>query len=346
MTTAPPSGLPAYGDYVSQIERADTPDRIAARWPFAALIVVGALLIVAPLVTVMFPRTIQGEAMIDAFRPYAAQVRIDEYREDLRVLADARANVLALREQGSQPGQFDRVDQFVRDYPGIDADITGMLAGIDANQENYRKLSSTTPFGTLPWLLALSGVVLIGAGILGLRSVRHGKRGAIWQVAAALVGIGLIAVPIAGGLFQAAPAAQPLLDGFAPILTQEKVRTVQGYFVTLVAADGELDSRYVGAVRAAHPDADLAGITALQARWQPMTSRFAGLVGVLNDNVGNFDSVVALNDSTRPLGFTAFRGIGWGFLIPGVLVLAASAAGLRPLRTRSVPATSTGGDPT
>ncbi|MEV6066737.1 hypothetical protein AB0L82_09340 [Nocardia sp. NPDC052001] len=333
MTTAPPvSGLPAYSDYVSHIERA--PERVAARWPFIALIVLGVLLVAAPLVTGMFPRAIKGEAMIDALRPQITAASIQNYRDDLGVLDRARANVIALQANGAQPGSFERVDKFVRDYPGIRADISGMVDRIDANRDNYGKLSDTTPFGVLPWLLALPGVLLIAAGGFGLRAVRDGRRGVFWNAVAALAGLGLLVVPLTGGLFQAAPAAQPLINDFRPILTHAEVRTVQGYFVTLVAADGELNSRYVGAVRAAHPEADLTGVKELEARWQPMTARFAGLVGVLNDNVENFDAVVALNDSTKPLGVTAFRALGWGFVIPGVLALGLAAARLRGTGSR------------
>lgn len=59
MTSAPPSSappssaLPAYSEFVSTIERA--PERVAARWPFVALIVLGVLLVAAPLITGMFP---------------------------------------------------------------------------------------------------------------------------------------------------------------------------------------------------------------------------------------------------------------------------------------------------
>lgn len=333
MTTAPPSGLPAYADYVSHIERG--PRIVATRWPFAVFAVIGALLVAAPLVTGMFPRAVEGEAMIDAFAPFVSATSIENYRADLRVLDEARTNVLAVRANDQQPGSFDRIDQFVRDYPAIRADMSAKIDAIDADRGNYEKLSATTSFGALPWLLALPGLLLVAAGVLGVRVAREGRRGTLWRALAVLAALGLLAVPLTGGLFRAAPAAQPLIDGFRPILTHQEVRKAQGYFVTLVAAQGEFDSRYAGAVRTAHPDADLSGITALQARWQPMTARFAALIGTMNDNIANFDAVVALNDSTKPLGFTAFRGIALGYLIPGALVLAVSVAASRSPRQRS-----------
>ncbi|AYF74047.1 hypothetical protein D7D52_09410 [Nocardia yunnanensis] len=323
--------LPAYSEFVSHLERA--PARTATRWPFAVLAVLGVLLVAAPVGTGMFPRAAKGAAMIDAFGPYVTAQSIDGYRSDLRVLADARTNIVAVQSTSTPPGEYPRVDQFVRDYPGIQSDMSAMLDAIDTHRDNYRTLAGTVPFGVLPWLLALPGVVLTAAGVFGFRAAGRGSRATAWRATAALAGLALIVTPLAGGLFPAGPAAQPLIDGFRPILTAAEVHRVQGYFVTLVAADGELNSRYTAAVRTARPDAELGGITALEQRWQPMTSRFAALVGTMNDNVGNFDAVVALNDVSRPLGFGAFRGLAWGFAIPGALVLGLTVIGSRRPRT-------------
>ncbi|WP_378737647.1 hypothetical protein [Nocardia brasiliensis] len=331
MTTV--SGLPIYSEFVSNPEPA--PPRPAKRWPFVLIIVLGALLALVPIVTGMFPRAAKGEAMIDAFGPYMTRASIDGYRHDLQVLDDARTNVVTLRQRDQQPGSYDRVDQFVRDYPEIHYHMSGMIGAIDDNRNNYEKLAGVVPFGTLPWLFALPGVVLVGAGVLGFRRAQAGKQALAWRSFAAFAALGLIAVPLFGGLFPASPAAQPLINDLRPILTHDEVRKLQGYFVTLVAADGELNSRYTAAVRAAHPDADLTGITTLETHWQPMTSRFAALIGAMNDNVRNFDAVVALNDSTRPLGFGAFRGLGFCYLVPGIFALAATVEGLRlPSRSR------------
>lgn len=326
MAAPPDTGLPAYADYVSHVESAP---RARARWPFVVFIVLGLVLMVAPLATGMFPRAAKGEAMIGSFAPYQAQSSIESYRADLETLEEARGNILALRAHGQESGQYQRIDQFVSDYPGIRADMTEMIDAIDANRGNYDRLAALPPFGILPWLLALPGLVLVLAGIFGYRRARDGKPAVFQRSLAALAGLVLIAVPASGGLFSAASAAQPLIDGFRPILTHEEVRTVQSYFVTLVAADGELNSRYTAAVRTAYPDADLTGITALEFGWQPMTARFASLIGAMNDNVTNFDAVVALNNATKPFGFTAFRALGWFFLIPGVVALAVALSGVR-----------------
>ncbi|MBO0856581.1 MAG: hypothetical protein J2P18_22770 [Nocardia sp.] len=318
-------GLPSYADYVSTVETAPEP---TARPPFAILGIVGAVLIAAPLLTGMFPRAAKGEAMIAGFAPFITRPSIDGYRDDLGVLDRARTNIETLRGQGLIPGNYPQIDRFVRDYPGIRSDLSGTLDSIDSNRGNYRLLADLPPLGTLPWLLTLAGLGLVVAAVFGWRRASAGQRPIGWRGFSALIGLALIVVPLAGGLFAAAPAGRPLIDGFRPVLTHAEVRKVQGYFVTLVAADGELNSRFTADIRAAHPEADLTAITALEQRWQPMTSHFADLIGAMNDNVRHFDAVVALDDSTKPLGFSAFRGLGWFFAVPGVIVLIASVWGL------------------
>ena len=300
-----------------------TPSR--SRWPFVLIVVVGLGLILGPLVTGMFLRAVQGEAMLASFQPLTSSANVERYRDDLAVLGDAQANVVTLQAAGQANGEYRYVDTFVRDYPAIRADMTTMLDAIDDNRNDFERLTELPPFGTLPWLLALPGAGLVWIGIVGARRAAGGRATRVAEVGAGVLAAFLIVTPITLGLFANASAAEPVLDGFTPILTHEEVRKVQGYFVTLVGAEGEIDSRFATDVRAAHPDADLRAIDTLHARWQPMTSEFASLVGTMNDNIENFDAVVALNNSTRPLGFPAFAQIGWFFVVPGLLVGAAVA---------------------
>ncbi|KAA0022712.1 hypothetical protein [Antrihabitans cavernicola] len=323
------ASLPAYSDYVSEhnlaSERGPAPRR---RWPYLLAAATGLVLIVAPIALGMFTRAAQGQLMLSSFAPYMSQEQITSFRNDLTVISAARANVTSLQSTGQAPaGRYQYVDGFVRDYPAIDADLNTTLDAVQANLGNYQRLTALPPFGSIPWLFVLPGAVLLGAGVLGARKALHGTPSPIARGVIGLTGIALIAAPLALGLFADAPAGSQLVDGFTPVLTRDHVRQLQGYFVTLVGGQGELDSRYTKAVRVEHPEADLSAIDALASRWQPMTSEFAGFVGAMSDNVENFDGVVALRDSTRPLGFDAFHGIGWFFVVSGVLALAAAYPG-------------------
>lgn len=327
-------GLPAYTDYASEHgRRLETGLPARARWPYLAIGVIGAALIAVPLLLGMFTRAAQGQEMLAGFAPYMSNEQVGELRTDLAVVDRARRNILTLREQGRQPaGNYRHVDDLVRDYPAIRADMSGMVDSMGAVVGDYRRLASLPPFGLFPWLFALPGAILVGVGVFGARRAAAGRRTPVLTGVAALVAAGLILAPFAFDVFGKSPSAQPLIDRFTPVLTHDRVRTVQSYFVTLVGGQGELNSRYTAAIPAG---ADRGGIDALAARWQPMTARFAGLVGAMNDNVGNFDGAVALDDSTKPLGFAAFGWFGWFFLVPGVALVAAIGAGpLSRLRRR------------
>lgn len=330
MTAQPMSSdLPAYSDFVSPqaLAQEQAPPRRRTWW-FRVVAVIGAALIVVPLVLGMFLRAAQGQQLLSSVGPYLTAGELTTLRADLATVAQARTDVLALRADHTEPaGSYPYVDALVREYPAIDTDMTGMIDTMSAQTGNYRKLADLPPFGAFPWLFALAGAVLVPAGVFGSRRAESGRAAPFAVGCVAVVAAGLVAAPFALQLFDRTPAASPLIQNLGPLMTHERVRTVQGYFITLVAGEGELNSRYVKAIP---PGAGRAGIDAFDARWQPMTERFAGLIGTMNDNIDNFRGVVALDNSTKPLGFHAFRWFGWFFLVPGVIVAAVAAVGLRP----------------
>lgn len=327
-TTRVDQDFPAYGDAVSS-HAAEIAGivRPRSRIPHLILLILGATLILAPLVLGMFTRAAQGQEMLASFGPHVRAERIADFRADLAAVEAARANVQALEQSGQAPaGDYPFVDGLVRDYPAINADMSVMLSTVESNIGRYEQLSSLPPFSALPWLFVLPGLGLLSAGAIGLRAARRGRRSKLAAGAAGVSVAWLLIVPFASGIFANAPAGTPLLHDFASIVTQDRVRQVQGYFVTLAGGQGELNSRYTKAVLAADPSADVGAITKLEQRWQPMTSQFAGLIGAMNDNVDNFNAVSALNDSTEPLGFFAFDRLAWFFLVSGLTGLAVLVA--------------------
>ncbi|WP_157108433.1 hypothetical protein [Aldersonia kunmingensis] len=332
-TTQVGGDFPTYGDAVSSHAAEIAGIRPArSRVPHLILLVLGAALILAPLVLGMFTRAAQGQEMLASFGPYVQAEPIADFRADLAAVEAARANVVALEQSGRAPaGDFPYVDGLVRDYPGIDADMSAMLSTGEANIGRYEQLLSLPPFAALPWLFVLPGLGLLLAGAVGLRAANRGRRSIFATGAAGASVAWLLVVPFAFGIFSNAPAGSPLLQDFSSIVTQDRVRQVQGYFVTLAGGQGELNSRYTKAVLAEDPTVDIGAIAELEQRWQPMTSQFAGLIGAMNDNVDNFAAVSALNDSTAPLGFSAFDRFGWFFVVPGLIglgVLVAEPAAL------------------
>lgn len=317
------SALPSYADVVGEeavVAEAGPAPR--PRWPFVALIVLGVLLFVLPVVTGMFTRAAGGQQMLTEFRPFVSSEVLAKFRDYLDTVDAARADVQAT--QSVAGGHYERLDVFVAQYPSIRQDMNGLLDAVGGQVSNYGQLRAVGPFDVLPFLLAVPGLVLLGAGVWGLRRTRNGEKALGARILAVLAAAALIAVPFADGLFSRAPAGAELIDAFTPIMTHERVAAVQRHFVVLVAAEGELDTQFLGDLRQRDPARAVPGIDAFVSQWQPMTADFASLIGVMADNVDNFGRVVALDRITAPLGFRSFDYFGWFFLVPGVLAAAAA----------------------
>ncbi|WP_309224052.1 MULTISPECIES: hypothetical protein [unclassified Mycobacteroides] len=292
------------------------------RWPFVVLVALGVLLFAVPIVTGMFTRAAGGQQLLTEFRPFVSSAEITTFRGYLDTVDAARSDVQATRVVAG--GRYERLDTFVAQYPSIKQEMTSLLDAVDASVGNYQELRAIGPFDVLPFLLAVPGLVLVGAGVWGLRRVRNGEKALGARGLAILAAGVLIAVPFADGLFTRAPAGTHLIDAFTPIMNHERVAAVQRHFVVLVAAEGELDTQFLGDLRRHQPDRAVPGVDAFVAQWQPMTADFASLIGVMADNVDNFGRVVALDRLTAPLGFRSFDYFGWFFLVPGVLAAAAA----------------------
>ncbi|MGU3293651.1 hypothetical protein [Williamsia sp. M5A3_1d] len=337
VTERPDAALPSYPGEDSARSGSTVPnsaptDAIVSprRWPWIAVLVLGAVLTIAPLAGGMFYPAAQGQAMIGAFEPYMTTDRLDGFRADLDRLAAARAATVRLDSANRiDAGQFPQIDGFQTQYGGIDADMTGLLDRIDSARGDFGDLAAMRPLDVIPFVPVGAGLLLIAAGVWGLRR-RHtvpGRMGAATLVLA--VAVGLVAYPVATSMVSHSRAATPLLDRFDSVVTAGKVRDIQGYFVVLVGAVGQVDSSYRTAVDTpVSPRADLVAVDDLSASWQRMSSDFAGLIGTLNDNVKNYAGVARLNDRTDALGVGAFALLPWFLIGSGVLAAVLGTVGL------------------
>lgn len=329
--SAPDPALPRYSDHV----RGDRPAVANARrpwWPSALLMIIGLVLVVAPVAGGMFYPAAQGQQMIGQFGPYVQAETLESFRADLQLLERARLESAAVNnELGTGAQEYQLVAAFVRDYPDIDAEITAMLDGIDSGRSDFARLESVQPLSLIPFVPLLAGFALVLVGGWGIRrSVRGASARPVIAVGAAVaIVVGL--TPVIGGWVGDTRAADPLLERFESVLTEQQVRAVQSDFVVLVGAIGDMDSGYVDA---AHTRGiPTPAIDELGTRWQPMSSDFAGLIGTMNDNLENYSGVAELNDKTRSLGFGAFAALPWFVIGAALATLAALAAqGVRPAR--------------
>ncbi|MBT0565625.1 hypothetical protein [Williamsia sp. CHRR-6] len=320
------------------------------RWPWAVLAVMGLVISAIPVAGAMFYPAAQGDAMISDFAPYMSPSTLRSFDDDLRLLESVRSATVRIDAAADiSPGQYPQLATFAQRYPAIDADMTDLLKQIDSARGDYDRLQRLQPLSWVPFIPLGTGLLLLGAGIWGFWRA-HNRRRPIGAALLAVVTAGVLAVvPVITPMAANASAAGPLVDRFSPVLTTQKVREVQGYFVVMVGAVGEIDSRYLGDLRS-RVDApgsridrsDLATVERLSARWQPMSSDFAGLVGVMNDNVANFDGVADLEKRTRAVGFGAFEALPWALGGLGAISLLVAGVGVWDVVTSRRRAASAG----
>lgn len=280
------------------------------RWPLVAAAAIGAALLLAPVVFQMFTRAPKGGTMIKGFKPYMTTHTISTFRSDLAVIGSASHEVTTL--QGRIPGDDRGVATLQQRWPGIDADMSAMLSTMAVSLDNYRGVAALPPFVLFPWFFLLPGILVIVLAILGLRAPPESIRSSRLRISLAVLGVGIIAAPAIFQMFTRAPGGSKMISGFRPIMTTAKVTTIQGYFLTIGDAEGELRLDVVPQLRAAGvPASELAAITTFTDQWPNIASTMAPMIGAMSDNVGNFAAVKAL---------PPFWLFPWFFVVPGVVV--------------------------
>ena len=293
-----------------------------------AIAVLGVGVAAAPAIFQMFERAPQGKDMIDAFRPYMTDAQVAKFRGFLDEIGDAHAEAIetidpaAAAGLGLDPTSYAEKAQllatFEREWPTIDADMSDMLDRMDANVGNFGSVDALPPFDLFPWFFVIPGVLIAGVAIAALVIRRRGGRVRALVVVAGILGLGLVAAPAIFQMFDRAPDGGQMIDDFRPLMTKTKVRTIQGYFITL--GNGEADLRNVAVPAAGLSAAEAPAAARFGADWPRINREMAPMVGVMADNVDNYEAV----DSLPP-----FPLFPWFFVIPGVLIAAFAVAAWR-----------------
>ena len=287
------------------------------RAPLVAAILVGLGLALAPVVFQMFGRAPGGGDMIDAFRPYMTEAKIGQYQGYLAEIGDAHTEAvdsvvpalsaeLGLDEQATST-RFPSFATFVAEWPTIDADMGGMLRTMKHGIPNYEAVDALPPFALFPWFFVVPGLLIAGLGGWALIARRRGHAGRGILVALAVMGIGVIAAPAIFQMFDRAPKGADMIDDFRPYMTVTKLRTIQGYFVTMAAGEGNLRTSVLPAIEpASRPK-----VEGFADDWPAIFRDFAPMIGTMQENVANYQGVDAL---------PPFDVFPWFFVIPGALV--------------------------
>jgi hypothetical protein len=298
------------------------PGRRRGTVPLVATLVLGVGLVLAPVAFQMFSRAPKGADMLDGFRPYMTATKVAQFQGYLEIIDGAAVetedqvapDAEATLDLG--PGGFADAYPLTADFedqwPAIDADMSDMLDTMERNLDNFAAVDALPPFGLFPWFFVLPGLVIAGLAIATLLARRRGRSTRTLVVLLGIMGIGLIAAPAVFQMFSRAPEGKDMIDDFRPLMTEEKVRAIQGYFVTIGAGEGQLRLDVLPDLEAAGDETAYPAVDAFSAEWPMINNEFAPMIGAMSDNLGNYEAVDALPP------FTLFP---WFFVIPGVLVI-------------------------
>lgn len=292
---------------------------------------VGIGLVLAPAVFQMFSRAPKGGEMIDEFRPYMTDENVEEFQGYMAEIdaaeAELRTTLPGLLEPEADAAGFPSLTRFHEEWPRIEADMSDdMLVTIERMIPNFEAVDALPPFPLFPWFFVLPGALVAVVAALAIRRDRRGRPSRPLVLALAGLGVAIVLAPAVFQMFSRAPQGKEMIDEFRPLMTPERVATVQGYFLTMGAAEGEVRTQVQPLVPPERWTAELPAVVRFTADWPTISTEFAPMIGAMSDNLDNYAAVDAL---------PPFSLFPWFFVVPGLLV-----AGLAAVVARGVQQTA------
>jgi hypothetical protein len=299
--------------------------------PAVVLLALGVLLAVGPIVSGLFAKVAAGNQMINQFAPYMEANSLSRYRADLGILQRGTSGIDAIyHHEDVAPGRFPLLDDYRIQSTAIQDRASGLLDLVTAAEPDYRRVADIGGFDRIPFLIVAGGVVAIYGGCV-LLSGAAGRAKAT-AVLVVLTSTALAASPFMSGLDGGATPGHRMLQSLAPVMRPGEVRQLQSDFVVLVEAVGELDTSFRGVPQHGVAATDVA---ALVDNWPLVSSDLASLVGVIEDNIGNFDALGKLDAFTNTLGVSGLSVFPWLLVSAGVASAGLSVAA-RPRRGKEM----------
>ncbi|MDP1721285.1 MAG: hypothetical protein Q8L08_09885 [Candidatus Nanopelagicaceae bacterium] len=277
----------------------------------ALVMLMGAGLIAITLISNLFAVGPAFENLIVDFRPALTQSAIDTARSDIAGLSAVQSEFTtklapALSQQLKMtPEQF---NGFVsQNFPAVAAGMSalptvvptfnGLINTLDEQRPLFASADAipteNLPATTVPWAMFGAGLLVFLIGLLMLRSPKTGG------VAAIVMGLLLLLMPLALSLPAKAADADQLNANLKPVYTQELVTNATGALSTVGAMGSEMQTAMLPALATQlkmSPDQLQtflgtnfpATAQALQAMPASM-ERFNGLVKVFAENLANYN---------------------------------------------------------
>lgn len=293
----------------------------------AVAMAIGVGLMAAPLLFQMFSRAPLGGEMIDDFRPYMTQEKVDTFQGHMEEIDAANEELatklpsLLEKRAGIAPAEladrYPSVTAFGREWPNIKADMgDDMLVMIERMLPNFGAVAALPPFPLFPWFFVLPGAFVAIVAGLALRRDRGGRPARSYIRGVGALGIAIVLAPAIFQMFSRAPKGKEMIDEFRPLMTAERVSATQGYFLVIASGEGELRTQVRtllagSGMSEGEWESELPAVARFSSDWPKISNEFAPMIGAMSDNLDNYAAVDAL---------PPFSLFPWFFVVPGLLI--------------------------
>ena len=300
------------------------------RMPSLIIGAIGIVLIAVAFAANLFWAGPAFERLTDNFRPEMQGAELSQLRQDVNGLSAVQAEfttkavpqlAAALRMTPQQFSatlgqQFPAVDRGLARVPQVTQQFNGVLNILAAEQARFHRADAiptkSVPATTVPWALAGAGVLCLGVAVFVPR-----RRGA---VAAVVLGLLLVAVPLALSLPGKAGAADTMNSHLKGVYTAELVAGAKQSLAGMQAMGSELQTKMVPGLAAMLHMSPQQVQGYLADNFPAVTAGLASMPAAL----GRFDSLVkafdtSLSDYNTAKG-TSLLPIAWALIVAGLLV--------------------------
>jgi hypothetical protein len=297
------------------------------------VIIIGVAFLLITMMNNLFQVGPAFEEMIDDFRPVITDESLSVARDDIAgleaagvefqtLVAPGMAQALGISPEefaGLVESQYPAVAAGMAALPEITASFNGLVDTLDSQQELFASADAipteNLPATAVPWIIAISGVLAIGAGIMMF------KPGKLWAILAVVLGASLVVVTFALSLPQKASDADELNSNLTPIYTQELIDGATGSLALIGAMGQQMQVEMLPDLAAqlgmsqdelnAFLGQNFPATAAAMQTMPDALQRFEAFVGVFAANLANYATI-------QPVTFVP---IIWSMVIGGALII-------------------------
>lgn len=297
--------------------------RRPSRVPAAALVILGLILVVVPVAAGLFGKVAAGQQLLTVFQPHLQPDALSRYQADLATVSAGReAVVRTYARDRLATGRFPGLDAWRSAHgAAIQPRAQSLLTTVEEAVPDYTSVQRIGGFDRIPFLIVGAGLGLTYAGVVLVAGRRRNYRPALALALGSSAA--LITFPFLSGLSAHSSAAVRLLHRLEPVVTRTEVLALQHDFVTLVTAEGEVDTQFRAIATGAE---DRRALTRLRTQWPQISSDLAGLVGDLNDSIADLRALKSLNALGGP--WPGFQTLPWVLVGAGAIGAALVAASI------------------